>query len=50
MRATGQTVAFDGFLKLYQEGRDDPATDDDDDESRLLPSLERGDRRCSRTR
>ena len=24
LRATGQTVAFDGFLKLYQEGRDDP--------------------------
>ena len=23
LRATGQTVAFDGFLKLYQEGRDD---------------------------
>ena len=31
LRATGQTVAFDGFLKLYQEGRDDPAGDEDED-------------------
>ncbi len=40
-RATGQTVAFDGFLKLYQEGRDDAATDDD--EGRLLPPMAPGD-------
>ena len=25
LRATGQVVTFDGFLKLYQEGRDDDA-------------------------
>ena len=31
LRATGQTVAFDGFLKLYQEGRDDPTGDEDED-------------------
>ncbi|MFO1038744.1 MAG: type I DNA topoisomerase [Geminicoccaceae bacterium] len=42
LRATGQTVAFDGFLKLYQEGRDDP-TGDEDDEGRLLPPLANGD-------
>ncbi|MEZ5835228.1 MAG: type I DNA topoisomerase [Geminicoccaceae bacterium] len=40
LRATGQTVAFDGFLKLYQEGRDDP-TDDDDAEA-ILPDLAEG--------
>ncbi len=40
-RATGSTVAFDGFLKLYQEGRDDPAQDDDD--GGLLPPMAPGD-------
>lgn len=40
LRATGQTIAFDGFLKLYQEGRDDPSGDDDDE--RLLPDLNPG--------
>ncbi|HEV2676818.1 MAG TPA: type I DNA topoisomerase [Aliidongia sp.] len=35
-RATGSVVRFDGFLKLYQEGRDDDA---DDDENRRLPPL-----------
>jgi DNA topoisomerase-1 len=40
-RATGQTIAFDGFLKLYQEGRDDPAADDD--EAGLLPPMAPGD-------
>ncbi len=36
LRASGQTVAFDGFLTLYQEGRDDPA-EDEDGEARLPP-------------
>ena len=26
LRATGQVIKFDGFLALYQEGRDDEAT------------------------
>ncbi|MFO1090118.1 MAG: type I DNA topoisomerase [Hyphomicrobiales bacterium] len=39
-RATGSVVKFDGFLKLYQEGRDD----EEDEESRRLPLLARGDR------
>ncbi|MDX6750330.1 type I DNA topoisomerase [Geminicoccaceae bacterium 1502E] len=45
LRATGQTVAFDGFLKLYQEGRDDRSADDDDgdEDGRLLPQLAAGD-------
>ena len=42
LRATGQTIAFDGFLKLYQEGRDDPSGDDEDDENVLLPALVTG--------
>jgi len=41
LRATGQTIAFDGFLKLYQEGRDDPS-EDEDDENVLLPALVTG--------
>ena len=39
LRANGQVIAFDGFLKLYQEGKDDA---DDDDENRLLPNVEEG--------
>ena len=42
LRATGQTVAFDGFLKLYQEGRDDP-TGDEDEDGAMLPPLAVGD-------
>jgi DNA topoisomerase-1 len=34
LRATGQVVKFDGFLTLYQEGKDDDA---DEDEGRLPP-------------
>jgi len=30
LRATGQVVRFDGFLTLYQEGRDEESEDDDD--------------------
>jgi DNA topoisomerase I len=37
-RATGSTIAFDGFLKLYQEGQDDPAQDEDD-AGGLLPAM-----------
>jgi DNA topoisomerase-1 len=39
LRATGTVVQFDGFLKLYQEGRDDG---DDDEESRRLPAMNAG--------
>jgi DNA topoisomerase-1 len=38
LRATGSVVLFDGFLKLYEEGRDD-----EDEESRRLPPLGEGD-------
>jgi DNA topoisomerase I len=36
LHATGTTVAFDGFLALYQEDRDDAA---EDDENRRLPAM-----------
>ena len=39
LRATGQVIRFDGFLKLYQEGRDD----EEDDESGRLPPMQVGD-------
>ena len=40
-RATGSVQKFDGFLKLYQEGRDEKA-DDDDEAERSLPLVEKG--------
>lgn len=39
MRATGQTIAFDGFLKVYFEDSDDA----DDENNTLLPPLSTGD-------
>ena len=46
-RATGQTVLFDGFLRVYKEGRDESeAADrkgrDEDDGEKFLPSLNEG--------
>jgi DNA topoisomerase-1 len=39
LRATGTVVKFDGFLRVYQEGRDD---EPEDDESRRLPEMRQG--------
>ncbi|MFT4960008.1 MAG: DNA topoisomerase-1 [Paracoccaceae bacterium] len=39
MRATGQVMLFDGFLRVYEEGRDDSVVDDDD---RRLPQISVG--------
>ncbi len=36
LRATGSTMAFDGFYRLYHEDRDEAA---DDDENRALPAM-----------
>ncbi len=36
LRANGQVVEFDGFLKLYQESKDD---NDEDDDNRILPNV-----------
>ncbi len=39
LRATGSVLAFDGFIKVYQEGRDDAS---DDESEQRLPRLEKG--------
>jgi DNA topoisomerase-1 len=50
LRATGQVMLFDGFLKVYEEGRDDA----EDEDSRRLPPGDPGRRgprpqgRCGR--
>ena len=36
LRANGQVIEFDGFLKLYQESKDDS---DEDDDNRILPNV-----------
>ena len=52
LRATGSVVTFDGFLKLYDEGRDDRQRGidkgkedkgEEEDDSRRLPALASGD-------
>ncbi len=40
LRATGSVLTFEGFLALYQEGRDEPA---DDEDSARLPRVAAGD-------
>ncbi len=43
LRASGQTIAFDGFLKLYEEGRDDrPSEEEDEETGKTLPPLVAG--------
>lgn len=39
LRATGSVILFDGFLKLYEEGRDD---NDSEDGSSVLPKVRQG--------
>ena len=41
LRANGQVIEFDGFLRLYQESKDDS---DDDDENKILPNVEHGEK------
>ena len=43
LRATGSIVAFDGYLRLYAEGRDDAAGADADEDSRMLPPMREAD-------
>jgi len=40
LRATGQVVQFDGFLRVYEEGRDDVVDEDD----KRLPQITQGDK------
>lgn len=44
LRATGQVVLFDGFMRVYEEGRDDVVDDDD----KRLPQLMQGDKTAKR--
>ncbi|WP_147108456.1 type I DNA topoisomerase [Tateyamaria sp. syn59] len=46
LRATGQVVLFDGFLRVYEEGRDDDVVDDDD---KRLPQLSEGEKSDKRS-
>ena len=40
-RATGSVLKFDGFLKVYEEGRDEKV-EDDEEAARKLPLVEKG--------
>ena len=44
-RATGSVMKFQGFRRVYMEGRDDPATDEreSDEEDASLPDVKEGD-------
>src|SRR6202043_2960652 len=46
LHATGSVVVFDGFLRLYQEDRDDDSksTGDEEAEGRRLPTMRDGER------
>jgi DNA topoisomerase-1 len=57
LRATGSVVQFDGFLKVYDEGRDDRVmtlnkgkddASEDEESARRLPALNSGDRLADR--
>ncbi len=39
LRATGQVILFDGFMRVYEEGKDDQVIDDDD---KRLPQIAQG--------
>ncbi|MCG7493164.1 type I DNA topoisomerase [Thalassobius sp. Cn5-15] len=47
LRATGQVVMFDGFMRVYEEGRDDVASGDEDD--KRLPQVMQGEKADKRT-
>lgn len=46
LRATGQVVLFDGFLRVYEEGKDDAVVDDDD---KRLPQIMQGEKADKRS-
>lgn len=43
LRASSTKTLFEGFARVYTEGRDDDAADDDEEGSRRLPALAEGD-------
>ena len=46
LRATGQVVLFEGFIAVYEEGRDDSVVDDDD---KRLPQITQGEPAAKQT-
>ena len=42
LRASGQVVLFDGYLAVYEEGRDDAKSGDDEDDGGRLPIIREG--------
>lgn len=42
LRANGSTIAFDGFIKVYREGRDEEEEGEDDE--KMLPALQEGEK------
>jgi len=42
LRATGQVMLFDGFIRVYTEGKDEQSVDDEENSS-TLPNIEKGD-------
>lgn len=43
-RATGQIMKFDGFIRVYTEGRDEEPSEEDDDREHTLPDLKEGEK------
>jgi DNA topoisomerase-1 len=41
-RASGQIMKFDGFIRVYTEGRDEEPAEGDDDDEHALPMLREG--------
>ena len=51
LRASGRVVVFDGYRSVYQEGRDstsDAVETDKQDESAILPAVDKGERLATR--
>jgi DNA topoisomerase-1 len=48
LRATSTRTLFEGFARVYTEGRDDELEDDEDAAARRLPTLAQGDRTAVR--
>ena len=46
LRANGQVMVFDGFIAVYEEGRDDAVVDDDD---KRLPQIHEGEKAVKET-
>ncbi|KJZ18253.1 type I DNA topoisomerase [Loktanella sp. S4079] len=46
LRANGQVMVFDGFIAVYEEGKDDAVVDDDD---KRLPQLAEGEKADKKT-